>query len=294
MAMTTTWVRPAALFLAVAGAPACRNEIRSTDPPPAVISMRRAWLPGERAAKIQDIVTNRRFVFPYAGDVSDMAPAIYADPDSVTIMVANPALQPSVTGPPDASSLTLFSPAWDFVVLRITSVNNNTAPPDSLLWVMTLWKDPADAGSHGFAIAYSAAATFNIRPINTSIFDAAAGKSGAAAGEFHASTGTYWEDDGTGGRYQSTSLVFSGAFSPITTGPYLGGESRAGQAYGRFRTANFVRKVGAENPASFTIDFDYVGPPLPAVEIVCLFPTPCTTNGPLIAAHLARSARMGR
>ncbi len=270
----------------------CQDEIREDDPPAQYIAVRRAWQPGERAAKIQTIVTTRSYVFPYAGDISDLAPQFYADPDSVTVMIANPALQPSITGPAGGpASLTLFSPTWDFVALKLTIVNNDPVPPDTIFWHLALWADPADAGSHGFAIAFSRANTFNIKPINTTTFDASGGTAGAAGGEIHASTGTYWEDDAKGGRYRVNAQTYPGAFATVTSGPFTGGLMRAGQAFGRVQAATFDRQVGTENPASFAVDFDYRTTGLPATEILCVFPSPCTTNVPLMAAASGAGGR---
>ncbi|HEY2805739.1 MAG TPA: hypothetical protein VGI92_07775 [Gemmatimonadales bacterium] len=275
------------LCLASAG---CTGSSDVQDPPAQYIAIRRAWAPGERAALIQRIVTNHEYVFPYVGDISSMAPQIYADTDSVTVLAPNPAFTGSLTGPiPVASGLEMFSASWNFLALKITTINTTSVPPDTLLWHMAVWADPSDGGNHGFAIAYSALGAFNIKPINSTGFDASNGKSGAAAGEYHFATTTLWLDDAGGGRYEVDTEAFPGAFSPVTTGPYLGGKERAGTVYGRVNNSRFIRISGSETPNSFTVSFDYRVTPLNATEIVCVFPSPCTTNVPIIqaAARLA-------
>jgi hypothetical protein len=250
----------------------------SPELPAEYLAVRRAWAPGERAALIQRILTNREYNFLYVGDVSDLAPQIYADTDSVVVLVRNTAVQGSASGPVPAPALRQFSPTWNFVALKLTEVNNSVAPPDTLFWHMTVWADPVNGGNHGYAIAFSRSSTFNINPINSANFDAANGTAGAAAGEVHVATGTTWIDDAKGGRFHVTSQVYPGGFTTVTSGPFLGGQVRTGTAYGRVNNSNFVRDTGAEAPASFTVSYDYRGTGLPALEIVCVFPTPCTTN----------------
>ena len=268
------------LALLAASAAGCSDASGPPEPPAEYVAVRRAWAPGERAALIQRITTNREYNFPYVGDISDLAPQLYADTDSIVVLVRNPAFQGGVRGPvaAAAASLQMFSPAWNFVAMKLTEVDNAVAPPDTLFWHLALWVDPADGGNHGYAIAFSRSNTFNINPINSAVFDASFGTSGAAAGEVHLATGTTWVDDARGGRFRITSQVYPGAFMTVTSGPFLGGQMRTGTAYGRVLNSNFVRDSGTEAPSSFTVSYDYRDTGLPAVEIVCVFPTPCTTN----------------
>ena len=262
--------------LALAAAAAGCSDVSGPAPeaPAQYIAVRRAWAPGERAALLRRITTNREYDFPYVGDISDLAPQLYADTDSVVVLVVNPALQ----GAGSAPALQMFSPSWDFVALKLTEVDNTVAPPDTMFWHMALWVDPADGGNHGYAIAFSRTPTFNINPINAATFDASYGMSGAAAGEVHLATGTTWIDDARGGRFQVTSQTYPGAFTAVTSGPFLGGQMRTGTAFGRVNNSNFIRDSGTEAPTSFKVSYDYRGTGLPALEIVCVFPVPCTTN----------------
>lgn len=269
-----------------AGLAACSNDPADDDPPTEYLVVNKAWLPGERDAYIQRVMTNRELVFLFVGDISDLAPQIFADVDSHAVLVPNPAFSASVL--PSAPALMAapqFNASWNFFALKLTVVNNNPVPPDTIFWHLVLWSDPANALDHGFAIGHSRANTFNFRPINTTVFEANEDTLGAAAGEFHASTGTLWLDDASGGRYQVTSQTYPGAFSAINTGPFLGGQIRSGTQFGRVGNSLMVRQVGAENPASFTVGFDYrLAPGIAASEIVCVFPTPCTTNVPALQA----------
>jgi hypothetical protein len=273
--------RPILGALLLAGAVAGCSSDDNMEPPAEFITARRAWLPGERQALIDEIVANHAFVFPFVGDLSDLAPQLYADTDSVVVLVPNPAYVPtaSVTAPlPRVANLAQFSASWNFVASKITVINTSQTPPDTTFWHMAIWSDPADAGNHGFAIAFSRANTFNISPIKTPNFNASFGKSGAGAGEVHTATATYWEDDGNGGTYQVTNQTYPGAFSAITTGPYLGGQIRTGTQFGKVTGSNFVRVLGTQAPATFKVSFNYTTTPLSSVEIMCVFPTPCTSN----------------
>ncbi len=55
--------------------------------------------------------------------------------------------------------------------------------------------------------------------------------------------------------------------------------------YGRVANSNFTRISGSENPKNFSVAFDYRTTPLSAVELLCQFPSPCTTNNIIAAAR---------
>ena len=262
---------------------ACSDPAPFVEPPAQYITVRRAWLPGERAALLAEIAANHSLNFLYVGDLSDLAPQIYADTDSVVVMVPTPLFTGSQAFGGALTSPSLlagpqFSATWTFIGARITTIDTSRTPPDTIFWHSVLWRDPANAGNHGFVLGFNRATNFNISQINSTTFDANLGKLGAGAGEFHAGTATLWSDVGSGGNFQVTSEVFPGAYSTITTGPYLGGQSRAGTIYGRVFNSTFTRVTGTENPATFTVSFDYRGTGLPATDVFCLFPSPCTTN----------------
>lgn len=297
MAPVIRRVRYALTAIAFAmGVASCADPAQD-DGPAEFIAVKKAWLPGERDAFILRVMTNHELVIPYVGDISSMAPQLFADLDSHVVMVPNPAYSPSLTAPlpaplPGLFMAPQFNASWNFIGLKITTVDNTNAPPDTVFWHLVVWSDPANALDHGFAIAASRANTFNVSPINTALFDASTATAGAAAGEFHTSTGTFWEDDAKGGRYQVTAQTYPGAFTTIATGPYLGGLSRAGTQFGRVANANLVRLLGTEAPASFKVNVDYRLTGIPATEISCVFPTPCTTNVPGLMAALRHASLM--
>ena len=274
-----------ALFLVAS----CSDMTQPAPEPPAqFIAVRRAWLPGERDSLIAHIIRDRLFVFPYVGDVSDLAPQFYADTDSVSTIVPNPAYTgaaPSIAGggpmaAPGAAAGTLWLASYLHIGFKITTVNNNVSPPDTIFWHMVLWEDTTNIANHGFTIGYSRASTFSLSPINTTLFDNGFGKSGAASAEIHQGSGTFWADVGTGGTFQITAQNYPGAFSTVTTGPYLGGLSRPGTQQGRVNNSKMTRQAGAENPNSFTVSVDYRVTGINSTELLCVFPSPCTTNVP--------------
>ncbi len=278
--------RDIAFGLALLAAAACTDSSApAADQPLPFITVKRAWRPGERDLLINKIEQDTLFVFPFVGNISDLAPKIYADTDSVIVMVANPAYtgSPQVMGPvvspaPGAVTGTQFSSTWNFLFVKITSINTDTVPADSIFWHMVIWQDPNNVGNYGFVIGFSRTNNFSFNQINSTSFDNNGGKSGAGGGEFHAATSTLWEDHSAAGKYSSSSEIFPGAFTTITTGPYLGGQSRAGTAYGKISNSTFSRVQGTEAPSSFGVAFDYSLTGLPATEILCVFPSPCTTN----------------
>lgn len=300
MARISRWVVGVAAPLALSlGVVSCgegvAKPIVSTDEDPAeFIAVREAWLPGERDAYIQRVMANHELVFPYVGDISSMAPEIFSDPDSHVVLVPNPAwvpvLAPSAASPQGPSLAPRFASNWNFIGMKLTIIDNTGVVPDTLFWHLAIWSRPSNGLDFGFAIAFQRNTAFNIRPINAATFDASGGTNGAASGEFHASTGTYWEDDASGGRYQVTSQSYPGAFSTVSSGPFLGGLSRTGVQFGRVTSSKMFRQSGTENPSSFTVSFDYRGTGIPSTEVVCDFPTPCTTNVPGLMAALHQAA----
>ena len=278
--------------LALGALAACGDE--PAEEPAEFIAVRRAWRPGERDSLINAIITNRTFAgIPFVGDLSDMAPQIYADPDSTVEFIRNPAFNPSLTSPINASVVNQqFSTTWNFLSMKITMANDSQVPVDTIFWHATIWTNPANIQERGIVIAFNRASVFNTGSIDTDAFDASGGKVGAAAIELHQNTGTLWADDRSGGRYSVTSYTWVGTPDTIRSGPYLGGMTRSGTQFGRIQTARFVRVSGTENPNNFNVSFDWRITGLPAVEIFCKFSYPCTTNAAAPAITTAsRSAR---
>lgn len=264
----------AATCLVVAG---CADSTPA-DPPSQYITAKRAWAPGERAAFLSSVAANHSLSVPLAGDLSDLAPQLYADPDSVVVLVPNPLFHASLSGPLGVGpslSLTgaMFAANWTVVGAKLRIVNNdpfNPGLPDTTYWYMTIWSDPNDATDHGFAIVGSDNPTFNVTPLDNVAWFNANGKSGAAAGEYHTSTTTLWLDDQANGRFQGSGESFTGTYATIASGPYVGGRSRSGTLKGRVSSAVLVRSSGTDTPTSFTVDIDYRGStPITGVDIIC-------------------------
>src|SRR5690349_1764111 len=93
-------IRDAGLALALLTL-GCSDNTAPAEAPSPLIAVRRHWAPGERKALIDSIISKRLYTFLYIGDISDLAPQLYADTDSVSVVVPNPAYtaSPSVTGP---------------------------------------------------------------------------------------------------------------------------------------------------------------------------------------------------
>ena len=110
MALLIRTARRALPAMAIAmGVASCDGGV-TDDEPAEYIAVKQAWLPGERAAYLQRVMTNHELVFPYVGDISDMAPEIFSDPDSHVVLVANPAFTPSLTAPAAGLSLASMAP----------------------------------------------------------------------------------------------------------------------------------------------------------------------------------------
>ena len=286
MRATGRAARVLVLALPIAAGLSCSDATAPVDDPPAhYITVRRAWNPGERAALIASVMASHAWVVPGVGDLSGYASNILADTDSVTVMITNPLYTP----PAVRSASVLFAPqfagTWNITGLDIWEINNTVAPPDTLRWVGVFWSNPAEANWVGFALAFSRAATVAQTRVNTTTFNAANGKSGAAAGEARNSNGTYWEDGGGGSGSNNTITVSSatyGAASTVTTGPFLGGTSANGSMQGRLRQLLLPRVSGASAPVTDTVDVNFSSTPITSVQFVCKFPTPCTTNAPIL------------
>ena len=267
-------------LLCSGGLSGCSDPIEpivTPDPPSEFIAMRRAWLPGERAATIASVMANGSLGF-----ASAFAPQIYADSESVTVVVANPDF--SVRAADSRSLLVLaprFSSSWTIGGMELLNVNINPVPNDTVHWVGVFWSNPAEPSWKGFVLG---ATTTGILPridVNTTAFDASGSKVGAGGGEIRASTGTYWQANGpVGGAnndFQITAASY-GAASTVTSGPFTGGTMASGTMQGRIQRMTMTRQLGTDAPATSTVDYDFRGSPIGSVRVVCVFDIPCTTN----------------
>jgi len=262
------------------------------DPPSQYIAVRRAWQPGERAATIARIQQSGGF-----GLASFYAEDIYADTDSVTVIAPNPDYLPAAL-PPGMAGLTLgpdFATSWNIGGMDIFELDTTVTPPDTTHWLEVLWSNPAEPTWFGFVVGAATGPTMPRTDVNTTAFDASFGKTGAGGGEIRSADGTYWQANGpVGGAlndYQVTAATY-GAASTVTTGPYLGGTSASGFMYGRIQRVTMTRLSGATLPTSMTVDFDFRSTPISAVQIVCVFRSPCTTNVPALRSARDAAARV--
>src|SRR4029079_8912086 len=138
----------------------------------------------ERAATIARVKANREFVLPYVGDISDEAEIIFANPDSVTEIVAHPDF--SARAASHGSLLVMephFATSWNITGVDVRIVNKEVTPvADTTHWIGVFWSNPAETNWKGFVLAAAnsnpATVTVPQTSVNTTIFDAAFGKAG--------------------------------------------------------------------------------------------------------------------
>ncbi len=286
--------RLCALVFASAAAAACDDSAGpiEADPPAQYITVRRAWLPGERDSTIARIRLGRELVIPYIGDVSDDADRFYPDLDSVTVVIANPAYGVMAANEAGLVMAPQFAGTWNITGIDVRIVNNDVTPiADTLHYIGVFWSNPAESNWKGFALgganSSGATTTLPLTLVNTTAFNTAFGKSGVGAGEQRATTNTYWEANGPGVSPNNTLIVNSAAYggtSVINTGPFLGGTIANGTMLGRMRTIDMTRLNGATAPATFQVDLNFSATSIAAVRYVCIFRSPCTSNVPIIQA----------
>lgn len=262
----------------------CSDPIEPVDPPSEFIAMRRAWLPGERAATIASVMANGSLGF-----ASAFAPQIYADSESVTVVVANPDFSVRAV---DGGSLLLLEPrfatSWTIGGMELLNVNINPVPDDTVHWVGVFWSNPAEPAWKGFVLGATSGSTLPRTDVNTVAFDASGSKTGAGGGEFRPSTGTYWQSNGpVGGAnndFQVTAASY-GAATTVTSGPFTGGTMASGTMQGRIQRMSMTRQLGTDAPATSTVDYDFRGAAIGSVRVVCVFDIPCTTNAIMAQAR---------
>jgi len=303
-----TYVDTITVALQVAGGATARivDSVTVRDAPAQYIAVRRAWRAGERDSVAAYIVSSRAL-----DEFSDIAAQAVLLEDSTVDVVLNPAWHPAgaahAGGPVQPAPM--FQAGWSALGLDILVVfdsfpDNPVIPAslgiqrDSLDWISVRWWNPADQTWKGWAIRGTTASTWSAyQTINTAAFDASGGRSGLGAGEARLASGTYWEADG--GRYRLTSNGGYGAFSQITSGPYLGGDVAVGTMGGRLNNLTMPRLLGTDTPTTEVFTFDFAAATIPAWRIRCYFsPVPpvspfhqCTGAA---AAALVKAAREHR
>ncbi len=256
----------------------------------AFIAVKRAWQPGERDARIASVIANREWVFPYVGDVSDLAPAVYADVDSVVVVVANPLVAARVA----RSAFQLaprFNAGWSISGLDIRRIDTTQVPADTSDLLGVFWSNPAEQTQKGIVLAdrctgLAGAAKATCRTsrtvttpgganiaVNTTSFEAALQKSGAGGGERRFSTSEYWEANA--GNFRVTAAAYGGN-STIGSGPFTGGTQANGTMQGRMQTINMPRLLPTVDGSFITVDFDFRVTSIGSLRMTCLFSSPCT------------------
>ncbi len=253
------------------------------------ISAKRAWRPGERDSLINAVEAGHLWIYPFVGDLSSYAPQILADTDSVVEMIPNPRWHPSGSlvkaGPlPEFDTRGVqWNTGWNITGIDAWEINNTQVPPDTIRWVGVFWSNPAEAGWHGLAIVSTTrTATAPQTSVNNTAFTASGNKIGAAAAELRTSDGTDWEGNGPGVAPINTITITAaayGAASTVTTGPFLGGTSANGTMNGRLNAIPLTRTPGGiTGPATQTVDLNFLVTPINAIQFICKFNNPCTTN----------------
>lgn len=285
---------PRALALALAAAvaavaaTACSKDATTDEGPSQYISVRRAWLPGERDSTAAYVVRARAW-----DDFSDLAPEAFATFDSTTDIIQNPLWSPAAVAPWSTAPLgrAPMSPQWAAgwgglgmdILIAFDSFPDNPVIPaslgiqrDSLNWISVRWWNPADSTWKGWIIRGTTATTFGYQTVNTTTFNANGAHTGVGAGEARLASLTYWE--GNGGRYRVTTNGSYGALSTIPSGPYKGGNVQTGLLGGQLNAVTMPRILGADAPATQTINWDFRAATLNSLRIFCYF-TPIVPPG---------------
>lgn len=281
-------LRSALLVLAAAG---CSTE-PEVEAPQQFVIVRRAWAPGERQATIDQVKTTGALAF-----ASFYASTIFADPDSVSVMMPNPAWtppDPHLTTPL-AFHMNRFTTGWIIAGTRIESYNADQTPPDTVVWTGLFFYDPADTDDRGYVIRGGVSTTFSNVNVNTTAFEASGNKTGAGGGELrvlNADT-SEWSAGGPVIPNINTldvSAQVYGALSSIGSGPWLGGQEATGTIQGRAKRIKFTRVSGTQLPLDFEVDLDFRGG-IQSMRIVCNFPNPCTSSALTLRASLSGGLR---
>ena len=265
---------------------ACDSGNSAMVPTTEFITQRRAWLPGERDSLIARIIVTRALSIPYVGDMSDYASSFYSL-DSLDEVVPNPAFSVaaglSPFGPTfSLSGLRVPGAGWTSSAIDVHVVNANQAN-DTFDRLGVFWVNQGEPMWKGFVIAATANTTFPATTVNTTNFDLNNAKVGVGAGEGRFSTATVWTANGTGApnQFSVSSSAAVGGTATITTGPFLGGTQQSMNMTMNINNVGMTRVLGAGAPATQTAS---LSGNVTGTKFVCLFPTPCTTNVPVIAA----------
>jgi hypothetical protein len=258
--------------------------------PTTYVVVKRAWLPGERANLVSQVLATRAFALPYVGDVSDHAEQLIPL-DSTFEIVTNPALpttsRPSRFGPRLSTMGRVPAGGWTLAGIKVRLTDTSGT---DVRWLGYFFYNNADPTWKGIMLGATGAAAVN-QIINTPAFDASFGLSGGGGGEAQLSSNTYWQGNGGAGtnRLRVTASSFGGTPVTLTSGPFMGGTMTVGSMTGSMQTIVLTRMTGSAGDAADTVNVSASG--LTSYYFQCDFPTPCTTNAlmaPQLRAWLTR------
>lgn len=253
---------------------------------PQYITMRRAWLPGERDSLVARLKRTHQLTIPGVGDLSDYADSLLPT-DSAIETIPNPAytgasgsrLGPTgIAGAPGA--VMIPGTGWTTLVIQIQTINKAQTPNDTINRTGVLWYNNTDSTWVGFLFAATISTSLSNQTLNTTSYDNSGAKSGAGGGEVQTSTSpsTIWLANGgqTPNTMSISSINYFGSGSTVTSGPYTGGTERIGFTGSvSLNNIRLTRTQGTGTPTTQTISFSSNF--LWAADFVCVFPTPCTS-----------------
>jgi hypothetical protein len=257
---------------------------------PAFITVRRAWLPGERDSTVARLRRDSTDGVFFSSAVADLLAAS----DSITVLAPNSVLAPA--GLPRLAHLGQAGQTWILVGLDLRELfpdSTGSATTDSINLVGVVWYASPESTWKGRVVAASVSPTIGKTTVNTSAFDASNDQTGAGGGEARSSTGQYWEANA--GQIDMTSSYCSPtscADASFTSGPWRGGLWHGLQMAGDLITvvAPCLLPAGCSAPPdTFSVNFRTPkSAQITGLAVTCIFPSPCT--GPAAAA-IARLAR---
>jgi hypothetical protein len=259
------------------------------------ITAKRAWRPGERDTLIAQIQRTHALVLPFVGDISDLAPQLFADTDSVVVIVRNPALLASRSDnrlwAVAADSGPAFDSTWTISGFDIRSIDQTQTPADTILDVVgTFWSKTGQDTYHGQMMADRCHSVGGAGrntcmtarppttksggyvPVSTADFEANLDTLGAGGGQFRQSTREYWEANA--GTFEIKSGTYSSTANVVASGPYTGGTVYTGSVKGDLNTVKFPKVLPSAGPG-FTVSLDFRTTAIPSVRITCVYPSPC-------------------
>ncbi len=283
------WAAACVTALADAG---CRDSTSPADtiPTPRYITVRRAWLAGERDAFVARLARDSTDGVTFSAALAQFL----ATSDSITVIVPNPALAAVPAGgsaPQYAVQLGQAGQTWVMVGLQLREVfpiAPGSTTLDSLRWLGVLWYASPESTWKGRVVVATTGLTVGKTNVNTAAFDSSFGTLGAGGGEARASTGQYWEASSGQIRINNNQCVpGSCADQSFVSGPWQGGLWHGIQLAGNLIgiVAPCVLPAGCTAPPD-TFDVSFTGAKISGVAVNCVFPAPCTGPAAAIVAAL--------